>query len=403
MAEGDIDPEDREKIRIELSSKLKYYFLGIVGVAALVTVYLVFAGGSGSLFKGFIGEAPPNIDDVLFPPTVVSFTPANLSTDIPVDAGSVTVTFDEAGLNMIASVDATIIGAGSTTDKESGAASYSETTKTLTINYSELEGETVYTVTVPAEKIVTPATDPANNEPMDSDLVWTFTTREAPLPIPPTGDDTGDDDDDDDDVIIPPTSGDDDDDDDTEEEVIEILDHDVFPGTFNPVTNETKISYEISADATVEIKIIDHTGITILTLLDDEDLEAGDYYVWWNGTDKKDSEGEVIAAGVYTYKIHAKDSEGNVKDIKSGKINAVYSAAQIEDFEDLDTGPTESVQADPDPVVQPVQTTTQPTQAAAATVSLQSAQTGVTAGTGTPALIYLLFPLGGYFISRKKK
>ena len=134
--------------------------------------------------------------------------------------------------------------------------------------------------------------------------------------------------------------------------------------------------------------------MTILTLVDDEEVEEGDYYVWWNGTDRTDTGGDVVSPGTYTYKIYAKDPiDEEVQDIKSGEVSALYAQA-TEDFEDYTTVTT--------PVVQPTSAGTT-AQDSAATVSLQNAESGVTAGTGTPTLIYLLFPLGGLFLYRKKK
>ncbi|MFH1533411.1 MAG: Ig-like domain-containing protein [Nitrospirota bacterium] len=371
MAPEEIDPSDQIKTRTLLSTKIRNYFLIFVGIAILITIYFLISGGSGSLFKGFIGEEPPTIPDAEFPPTIVSTSPINNATDIATESGQITVVFDEAGLTLDPTTNVTILSAGSTDDKQVSPISYVEADKSLIVNYADLEGTTAYTLTVPA------ATISNGTEPMDSNLVLAFISATATTPTPtptPTPEPTPDPD--------PTPAGAEDD--------LEITDHDVFPVQFNPLTNETKISYEISADAKIDINIIDHTGVTVLDLLEDEDVEAGDYYVWWDGTDGD----EVVASGEYTYKIYAKDpNDGEVKDIKSGEVQARYSALPG-DFEDVTEPIATTVTA-----VTPTPSQSQ----AAATVSLQSAETGVTAGTGTPVLIYLLFPLGGLFISRKKK
>jgi Bacterial Ig-like domain len=380
MAENEIDPNDRETVRKVLSTKIRNYFLIFVGVAVLITGYFLVSGGAGSLFQGSIFPTIPGSE---FPPTIVSRTPDSGATNMPTASGQFLIVFDEDSLVFDPNLDITILKSGSTADKQVGPTSYQD--KVLTINYADLEGSTAYTLTVPD------ATISNGTEPMDSPLVITFTSGTAPVDDDDDDDDSANDDDDtanDDDD----TSDDDDDDDDT---ALEIEDHSVFPAQFNPLTNDTKISYEITADAKIDIKIIDHTGVTVYELLSDEDVEAGDYYVWWDGTDGS----EVVASGDYQYKIYAKDpGDDEVMDIKSGEVKALY--ASIEDFEDV----VESEQNNQEPVVTSVTTTTTSSQSqAAATIALQSAETGVTAETGPPVLIYLLFPLGGLFLSRKKQ
>ena len=83
MAPEEIDPSDQTKVRKVLSTKIRNYFLIFVGVVILIIGYLLISGGSGSLFKGFIGEEPPAIPGAEFPPTIVSTTPVNNATDMP--------------------------------------------------------------------------------------------------------------------------------------------------------------------------------------------------------------------------------------------------------------------------------------------------------------------------------
>lgn len=373
MPEEEIDPQDQEQVRKVLSTKIRNYFLIFVGVVILVIGYFLISGGAGSLFQGSIFPTIPGSE---FPPTIVSKTPDDGATDVPTESGQFSIVFDEAGLTLVPTTNVTILSSGSTDDKQVSPISYVEADKSLIINYADLVGDTAYTLTVPAGTILNGA------EPMDSDIVLAFTSGTAPAPAPDPDPD-------------PDPAADDDDDSTPAEDDLEITDHDVFPVQFNPLTNETKITYEISADAVIDIKIIDHTGVTVYELLSDEDVEEGDYYVWWDGTDGS----EVVASGEYQYKIYAKDPDDDeVKDIKSGEVKALY-ASLPEDFEDV---------TDPDPIVsEPVATTvtattTTTTQSqAAATVALQSAETGVTAETGPEALIYLLLPLGGLLIKRK--
>lgn len=178
-----------------------------------------------------------------------------------------------------------------------------------------------------------------------------------------------------------------------EEEEIEIIDHSVFPLSFNPNLNEVKIEYEISADAVIEVEILDSTGDTVVTLTDNENQDQGEHFVWWNGTDEVDNDGDVVSSGSYEYHIIARDSFGDIADTATGGIQAVY--AQPADFEDT----TEEVITAPSPT--PVASTVT-AQNNAAIIAMQNSTSGVTAGTGPSTLFYLLFPLSGYFIYRKR-
>lgn len=168
---------------------------------------------------------------------------------------------------------------------------------------------------------------------------------------------------------------------------IKITKHSAFPVGFNPLINETKITYTISAKAEVEIRILTQSGVTITTLVDNKVLDKGEYFVWWDGTNSASGNGKVVDPATYQYKITAKDpNNGTVKDVKTGNINVVY--VKSADFENGSTSPV---------TVPPVNNQAQ------ATVAMQGATGGKTAGTGPGILIYALFPLGGYFISRYKK
>lgn len=168
---------------------------------------------------------------------------------------------------------------------------------------------------------------------------------------------------------------------------LKITKHSAFPVGFNPLVNETKISYTISAKAEVEIRILTQSGVTITTLVDNKVLDKGEYFVWWDGTNSANGNGKVVDPATYQYKITAKDpNNGTVKDVKTGNINVVYIKSA-----DFENGSSSAV------TVPPVNNQAQ------ATVAMQGATGGKTAGTGPGILIYALFPLGGYFISRYKK
>ncbi|MBI4235086.1 hypothetical protein HY604_02180 [Candidatus Peregrinibacteria bacterium] len=168
---------------------------------------------------------------------------------------------------------------------------------------------------------------------------------------------------------------------------IKITKHSVFPVGFNPLINESKIAYTISAKAEVEIRILTQSGVTITTLVDNKVLDQGEYFVYWDGTNNASGNGKVVDPATYQYKITAKDpNNGTVKDVKTGNVNVVYVKSA-----DFENGSSSSV------TVPPVNNQAQ------ATVAMQNATGGKTAGTGPGILIYALFPLAGYFISRYKK
>lgn len=165
--------------------------------------------------------------------------------------------------------------------------------------------------------------------------------------------------------------------------VIQITKAKAFPIGFNPLINETKISYAISGKAEVEIKILTKSGVTIATIVDNKVLDAGEYFIWWDG---KGSTGKTVDPATYEFKITAKDpNSGTVKDVKKGELNVVY--AKLADFET------------PPPAPQQPQVSTQ----SAATMAMTNATSGSTADTGPGVLLYFLFPIGSFIITRRKK
>ncbi len=72
-----------------------------------------------------------------------------------------------------------------------------------------------------------------------------------------------------------------------------------YPNPFNP---ETRISYELSEQTKVVLKVMNLLGQEIRRLVDEE-KPAGFYEVTWNG---KDSYGRRVASGVYLYRLESK-------------------------------------------------------------------------------------------------
>ncbi|PIR55143.1 hypothetical protein COU74_01935 [Candidatus Peregrinibacteria bacterium CG10_big_fil_rev_8_21_14_0_10_36_19] len=174
-----------------------------------------------------------------------------------------------------------------------------------------------------------------------------------------------------------------------------IISSGVFPVGFNPQINETKISYNLSQGAKVEVTIVDSAGNNVVTLTD-QILPGGTHEVWWNGTNSTSNTGNTVQSGEYAYKIIVRDPSTNaITDTDTGKINAIYSNSN-QDFESQTPNSTAPV------------TTVSPTnnqistETVEASVALNSATTGKTADTGPSMLIYGAFPLVGYIIRRKK-
>ncbi len=71
-----------------------------------------------------------------------------------------------------------------------------------------------------------------------------------------------------------------------------------FPNPFNP---RTIIQYRLSAPTHVELKIYNHAGQEIETLID-QVQGKGEYKIAWSGAN---SEGEQVASGVYLYRLQA--------------------------------------------------------------------------------------------------
>ncbi|OGG05890.1 MAG: hypothetical protein A3F83_10790 [Candidatus Glassbacteria bacterium RIFCSPLOWO2_12_FULL_58_11] len=70
------------------------------------------------------------------------------------------------------------------------------------------------------------------------------------------------------------------------------------PNPFNP---STTISYTVGAPAHVRLTVYDLRGRLVSTLADKQ-VEAGTYYIQWNGSDSK---GNQLASGVYFYRLES--------------------------------------------------------------------------------------------------
>ena len=77
------------------------------------------------------------------------------------------------------------------------------------------------------------------------------------------------------------------------------------PNPFNPMTT---ISFSLPAGGRVTLVVYDVAGNRIRTLVN-QDLEAGDHQVIWNGSDEG---GRQVAAGIYLYRLDS----GSVHEVK---------------------------------------------------------------------------------------
>ena len=76
-----------------------------------------------------------------------------------------------------------------------------------------------------------------------------------------------------------------------------------YPNPFNP---STSIEFSVPVNSNVRLTIYNLLGQEVSTLVSEE-LNAGNYSVIWNGTDKN---GFQVSSGVYLYKMKASGTNG---------------------------------------------------------------------------------------------
>jgi len=176
--------------------------------------------------------------------------------------------------------------------------------------------------------------------------------------------------------------------------------------TINPLVNSLTFTIKTSADAKVDIKIYDKDGNIVASPANNKDVTGNkEYEVVWDGdNDAK----KTLDAGAYSYKIFAKDPlTKEITDTKTGDITLKYGTTT--DFESLNGKTSGSNSATPSQTTQSVTTQSiqsknaQSSQNGQATMSLQNATSGKTAGTGPDTIIYLIFPILGYTVGKKFK
>lgn len=179
----------------------------------------------------------------------------------------------------------------------------------------------------------------------------------------------------------PPPPEDDNDDDDPDDfedfsKDINITDDDAEPSNFNPAIEHSRISFTLSDEALIEVRIENPDGETVVKLVEDKKLDDDEHFVNWYGTKDNYEDGEIVRDGTYTYKIIARNPVSEtIEDTADGKITV--SAFMI-----------------PDQVIG------NPADQAKATVILQNEFKGQTSKTGTAMIVYFAFPLAYFFIRK---
>lgn len=166
----------------------------------------------------------------------------------------------------------------------------------------------------------------------------------------------------------------------SENDEIEITNAQADPDSFDPIAAYTEIKYEINKNAIIEIKILKLNNDTVITLVDDEEENAGENKVKWYGRENNEENGDSVPVGNYKFKIIAKNTTTEAtEDTAEGTIEIVATT-------DRPNQPDNDGSTDDD-----------------ATMVVTNAASGQTAQTGPGVLIYFLFPLGAYLIAKRKK
>lgn len=92
------------------------------------------------------------------------------------------------------------------------------------------------------------------------------------------------------------------------------------PDPFTPSADgrrSTRFSFTLSKSAAVTLRIFNRQGRLVRTLLKGETLSGDRHSVRWNG---RNSEGQVVRAGKYEYRIKAVDAAGNKSSVVKGTV-----------------------------------------------------------------------------------
>lgn len=162
---------------------------------------------------------------------------------------------------------------------------------------------------------------------------------------------------------------------------IRITSHDVYPEGFNPLNTETEISYSISDDAEMTVRIVDEDEDPVVVLVDNEAEDEGAHTVEWDGANTSNV---LVDPGDYQYEIIAKHPDTHdIEDMAEGNITIIYAAA-----------------VPPRPAGQQGSGVDQ--NQSRATVALQNSATGSVSDTGPGIIIYSLLPIAGYILAGRR-
>ena len=92
------------------------------------------------------------------------------------------------------------------------------------------------------------------------------------------------------------------------------------PDPFTPsgdTRRPTTISFTLSEEAAVTVKVFNRDGRLVRTLLSDKSLSGDRHSVRWNG---RNTQGRVVRTGTYEYRIKAVDAAGNRGPVVTGTV-----------------------------------------------------------------------------------
>ena len=182
---------------------------------------------------------------------------------------------------------------------------------------------------------------------------------------------------DDESQAVPSGGNNDDDDNSGQVQDIEIVSHSIFPETLNPLTEDAIITYRIRGNAKIDVKIYNSRDQLVQTLVANKLHASGEYQIKWYGTVNGEQAGTPLPVGNYSYKILAKNpSDSSLEDSATGTMNVRY-------FVPTNNGNSDSDNDD-------------------AVVVVNNTPPKNTAQTGPGLLLYTLFPVLGYSLTRKK-
>jgi len=172
---------------------------------------------------------------------------------------------------------------------------------------------------------------------------------------------------------------------------LEISRDSISPKIFNPTVADTTLTFRVNQKSRVDVDIRNSMNQSVVKLVSNQLLTAGQYEAKWNGTTDNKRGGKVVPNGNYTYKITAKNPDtGLTKDTATGTVTVKYSTSQ-----DGQSGQKSSRST--------INFGSSSQNQAASTLAIQNRTTGRTSETGPGMLLYGAFPLAGWIAAHRKR